>query len=278
MPNKISNFAILVVELGKANSPSVQELLINKIFNYQTLTDWSEALNYINNNTSPNPNLIIMNSNIMGKSSVGITMEQIITAILHRKTWNCIPTMLVRKRVDLNMDQFRKDENITKNLLTPFEHEDFLNAVYTLLKLSIDKHITEVNNQHIELSKRFQVLVALVKKQSPDAKIKASLQKVKEETQQHFQFEENHMQPHNYPGFETHHQKHQCLIKLLEQAVEIIKSLTQSQLIEFVQKLRTDIAGDLNDDKEYILFLNKVYKEIDEEIKNNLSLVMNEKD
>ncbi len=272
MPHRVSKFAILVIELGKANSPTVQEMLINEIFHFQALTDWSKAWNYINHKSSPNPDLIIINSNIVGKSAVGITIEQIISAILHRKSWNGIPTMLIRKRADLAMDQFRKDENICKHLSTPFEHEDFLNSVYTLIKQSIDKHIADVNNQHIQLSKRFQILEAMVKKNVPLEKIKACLEKIKQETQKHFVFEESYMQAHHYPDFVTHHQNHQALIKLLDHTMEIFQNLSASQLLEFLQNLRADIYGDINDDKEYILYLKGIHQEIDSEIQKYLSL------
>jgi len=271
MSSHVSKFNILLIEPDKPHATSLKKLLVEELFSSTCLSEWVATLNYIKDPQTHTPDVIIINSYISGVSSMGINIEQVVSAVLHREDWHGVPTMLVRRRTDKVMDKFNQDENITKKLLSPFEQEDFLAATYTLLRKSLDGHIDEVNKQHIALGKMLQELLNLVKNRAEFSVIKNNLEKILDVIREHFKFEEDYMQPHDYPGFEEHKDNHQVLLNMIKGVITDLKKIQLPKLTTILVKLRADIYGDINDDKSYIDFLENSQKEIDQAIKYHIS-------
>ncbi|ODB85297.1 hypothetical protein A3195_17005 [Candidatus Thiodiazotropha endoloripes] len=249
------HFSILLIEPPGIDSQLLQLMLAPEKFRVRTSECGLKAWNAIL--TDDVPDLVVMDADLPQQGEIQITAVQLLEMMNNQAKWCNVPKVILASNSNSSILKISSISSVNAIILKPYDPRRFMQEIYKSLTQHIESHITEVNRQHVQLGAAFQELIKLSEQQNANDLARAFTQ-LSHAIEKHFDFEEHFMARHNYPDFIDHHDNHKLLLTMVDKMKAEMAQPEKSITTQRIEKLRTDLFEDVNDDKKYIKFLSNL--------------------
>ena len=246
------HFSTLLIEPPGIDSQLLQLMLSPEKFRVKTSECSIEAWNTILSDDVPD--LVVMDADLPQKGDIQISAVQLLEMMNNQAHWSNIPKIVLASNKNSSILKFSSNSSVNAIILKPYDPRRFIQEIFQSLTQHIEKHIAEVNRQHLQFGNAFQELVTL-RKQGDTTNLQHAFIHLSHTIDKHFDFEEHFMARHNYPDFIEHHNNHKRLLEKVERMKNEMSQSNNLISVKKIDKLRKDLFEDVNDDKKYIEFL-----------------------
>jgi hemerythrin-like metal-binding protein len=259
------HFSILLIEDENIDSKVNQILLGNELFEIKPIHDATEAWNYLREER--HLDLIVLNLNVPDTSRSNISAENILQSLRINHALKDTPLIVLTDKMS---NQNVIEQNLVKNvdlvIQSPFDPVLFIAAAYRAISINLERHIRQINQQHLGLAQKFGKILASLDRPASLAAIPGQFKSIEAALITHFSYEEKFMRIHRYPDLEAHIRHHHKVISQVQNLKEKQIILTRENL----SKVKDMILGDdYNHDRQYINFI----KQLTERLSINLELM-----
>ncbi|MBL7004898.1 MAG: hypothetical protein ISR69_12845 [Gammaproteobacteria bacterium] len=249
-----ANFSILLIQQDNIDAKVICQMLSNEKISLVQLSSPQQAWNYMHEEKYCD--LIILNLDSHDKSKFRISGYQLLDGLQDDPVWKNIPLIIIAKELT---NEFFYQQRLSQKtdiiIINPFDPIRFMENVHELLTINLERHIDEVNKQHVQMSKSLNNLIELMLKTKHDETYLKKFNNVKSSIIEHFRFEEQFMRTHAYPHINEHIRGH----RKIEDKLNVIKKNPINLLYaDNLKTLKSDIFGDINEDKKYIDFVKGI--------------------
>lgn len=203
------------------------------------------------------PDLVIIDTDLPLNGNIRIDATQLMNLMRKQPAWEYVPKILLTSENTSRIMRYAKDPSIEAAILKPYDPRRFMQEVCGSQRKMLDKHIQEVNRQHLELGAILQDAVKQVE-QKNTSHIKPTLNQLIAAIKKHFAFEEQFMSRHNYPNLIEHVRNHRQLLDRTDALISQYLKQRESITLGKLEDLRRALFEDLSDDKKYIEFLQEL--------------------
>lgn len=252
-----AHLTVLLLQPENIDSDVIKIILSSEPLIVEHLSNSTDAWNHLYGHKFCD--LIVLNLDIPSSNTINISSLKLLKEIQNTKNWSSIPLIIIANNLtknDLSRDKLLLSSDSI--VINPFNPIRFKREIYSLLNLNLQRHISELNKQHIEIFKQLSYIARLIDKQTQMAKVHEEFLKTKLSIIIHLEFEEQFMQSHHYPEVQQHTNVHNEIRKRLSEILREPRLLFTSENINLVRK---QILGDKSHDhdEKYIEFLNSLY-------------------
>ena len=249
------HFTALLIEPPGIDSQLLKLMLAPEKFRVQSAECGQQAWNLILE--SAPPDLVIIDTDLPLNGSIRIDAAQLMNLMREQPDWEHVPKILLTSENTPRIMRFTNDPSIEAAILKPYDPRRFMQEVCDSQRKMLQKHIEEVNRQHLELGALLQDAIKQVERQST-AHIGPTLNQLISTIQKHFAFEEQFMSKHSYPDLIEHQKNHRQLLDRADVLITQHLKRQTAMTVDKLEKLRKALFEDLSDDKKYIQFLQEL--------------------
>jgi response regulator RpfG family c-di-GMP phosphodiesterase len=243
-----SHFTVYLIDDNNWHIELLRSMLDDEAFD---LTHWSSPRDAWNGiNSYPSPDLVILDLDPEQQLNSTIGFADLLDHL--RMHWNRVPVILLSESPNPEIVKRGKALGIEAFVSKPYDIRYLLETVYRALRGVLSAHITALNRQHVELRRNFQRL------QNADRVKDLEIEKLLQALARHFRFEESFMTAHHYPKLAPHSEAH---AQLLGRANKLLRPRHRQS--DAVERVWRGITSDINDDSDYIEFLEAIREELE---------------
>ena len=246
------HFTTLLIEPPGIDSQLLQVMLAPEKFRVDSVECGSDAWNLIIRNDPPD--LVIIDTDLPLSGRIRIGATQLLELMSTQPRWQQIPRLVLTSDDSSDILRHIKDPHICAAILKPYDPIRFMQEVFNCLSRYLQRHIEEVNRQHLQLGTQVKRVAATCRLQTAHD-INGSLRAIPAAMEKHFEFEEAFMSRHNYPDFMAHYQGHLQIRTKVNALIEETCAGEPSRFAEKIEQLGKNILDGVDDDKRYIDFL-----------------------
>ncbi|MCU7872905.1 MAG: response regulator [Candidatus Thiodiazotropha sp. (ex Lucinoma borealis)] len=254
------HFSILLIEPPGIDSEVLKVMLAPEKFRVESAENGIQAWNLIQEGDPPD--LVVIDVDLPQKGSIRVGGIQLLQLINQKQGWREVPKIILTSTPDSDMLKKIPTDSIEAVIIKPYDPMRFMNEVYDSLSRQLERHINEVNQQHIQLAGMLHELIELT-----DQRTEKSLQYNKFKQflailELHFNLEEQFMSQHHFSMLIEHSKNHQLMLETVNIMFNDVMSGRHTLSREDLEQIKQAIFGDVNDDKDYIDFLQNIRLEL----------------
>ncbi len=243
------HFSTLLIEPPGIDSQLLQVMLAPEKFRVETVECGHDAWNLIVQRDPPD--LVVIDADLQFTGNIRIGAAQLLKLMNSRANWKSVPKIVLTSDQKRSLIKLSSDTGIEAVILKPFDPRRFVQEIYNSMSKLLDRHIEEINRQHLNLGTLFHDAIHQAHLHAHEL-----LGNITKSIEAHFAFEERFMMDHSYPDFLPHYGNHQHLLAKTKELMHGLKAGPASLRREKIEQLRRDLFDDVNDDRKYIQFLN----------------------
>lgn len=253
------HFTALLIEPPGIDSQLLKLMLAPEKFRVKSAECGQQAWNLILESTPPD--LVVIDTDLPLRGNIRIDATQLLKLMRKQPAWEHVPKIILTSENTPRIMRFTQDPSIEAAILKPYDPRRFMQEVYDSQSKLLEKHIQEVNRQHLELGSLLKDVATQAEQQSM-AHFRPTLNHLHLAIKRHFAFEEQFMSRYNYPDLIEHKRNHHQLLVRTDTLITQYLKQPESLTVEIIEELRKELFEDLSDDKKYIHFLQELRKSL----------------
>ncbi|MCM8857277.1 MAG: response regulator [Candidatus Thiodiazotropha sp.] len=153
------HFSTLLIEPPGIDSEVLKVMLAPEKFRVESAENGIQAWNLIQEGDPPD--LIVIDVDLPQKGSIRVGGIQLLQLINQKQGWREVPKIILTSTPDSDMLKNIPTDSIEAVIIKPYDPMRFMNEVYDSLSRQLERHINEVNQQHIQLAGMLHELIEL---------------------------------------------------------------------------------------------------------------------